>query len=312
LNGKKSITAETAVELGDALGTSADVWLALQNTYRLEQLREERVALSPVARRARLRSLVPVRELQRRRWLPDTSDLDALELAVMDLLGTASLDERPIFAAAARRTNSEDALTPEQTAWISQVVRLARAANVGTFAPDRLHSLAEQLTRTIANVHDLHLLNELLADCGVVLVVVPPLRSSKIDGVSLILDGTPVVGLSARGDRMDIFVFTLLHELAHLLLGHLDSGDVTLDEDVSDPAGSERERDANELAAGWILPEEIEVSARPSTAEVLAAARHHGVHASVVVGRLQRDGRVGWNEMRRLVPKVRPYLEMSE
>lgn len=312
LNGKKSITAETAIELGEALGTSPHVWLALQNAYRLEQARDERDDLSPVARRSRLRSLVPVRELQRRGWLPDTSDLDELEASVQDFLAIESLDARPTFAAAARRTNPDSTLTPEQTAWIARVVQLAGQVQVGEYDKERLRALAERLTHDIANVHDLHQLQGWLAECGVVLVIVAPLRSSKIDGVSLIVDGTPVVGLSARGDRMDIFVFTLLHELAHLLLGHLDDGAVNLDEDIGDPGVSDRERDANRLAAGWILPEDFTLADRPSTAEVLAAAQAHGVHASFVVGRLQREGRIGWNEMRRLVPKVRPYLEMAE
>lgn len=35
VNGHKAITAETAKQLAAALGTSADVWLNLENTYRL-------------------------------------------------------------------------------------------------------------------------------------------------------------------------------------------------------------------------------------------------------------------------------------
>ncbi len=312
LNGKKSITTETAVEFGEALGTSPDVWLALQNEYRLSQTRERQEGLSPVARRARLRSLVPVRELQRRGWLPDDKDLDVLERSVTELLGIDSLDERPSFLAAARRTNPDDQLTPEQTAWLARVTNLAREVEVGEYRRDMLEELAERLVHDIVNVHDLHHLQAWLAACGVALVVVAPLRSSKIDGVSMMVDGTPVVGLSARGDRMDAFVFTLLHELAHLLLGHLDGGGVNLDENIGDPDGSEREQDANERAANWILPKEFSLPGRPNTAAVLAAAQAYGVHTCFVVGRLQREEVLGWNEMRRLVPKVRPYLEMGE
>ena len=35
INGKKRITAETAKELAVAFGTSADLWLILENTYQL-------------------------------------------------------------------------------------------------------------------------------------------------------------------------------------------------------------------------------------------------------------------------------------
>ena len=38
INGKKRITPETAVELSAALGTSPDLWLNLENDYRLAQI----------------------------------------------------------------------------------------------------------------------------------------------------------------------------------------------------------------------------------------------------------------------------------
>ncbi len=40
INGKKGITPRTAKELGAALGTSAEFWMRLYNTYRLERLNE--------------------------------------------------------------------------------------------------------------------------------------------------------------------------------------------------------------------------------------------------------------------------------
>ena len=35
LNGKKEITSDTALAIGDALGTSPELWLTLQTNYRL-------------------------------------------------------------------------------------------------------------------------------------------------------------------------------------------------------------------------------------------------------------------------------------
>lgn len=37
LNGKKEITTETALAFGDALGTSAALWLNLQTNYRISR-----------------------------------------------------------------------------------------------------------------------------------------------------------------------------------------------------------------------------------------------------------------------------------
>ena len=48
IRGKKGITAETALQLAEALGVSAELWMNLQTTYELTVAR-----LSPQSRRGR-------------------------------------------------------------------------------------------------------------------------------------------------------------------------------------------------------------------------------------------------------------------
>ena len=43
LAGARAITADTAIRLGKAMGTSAEFWLGLQTSYDLEVARRERV-----------------------------------------------------------------------------------------------------------------------------------------------------------------------------------------------------------------------------------------------------------------------------
>jgi len=42
INGRKGITAETALDLADALGTSPELWLTLDSYYRLTIARQHR------------------------------------------------------------------------------------------------------------------------------------------------------------------------------------------------------------------------------------------------------------------------------
>lgn len=64
----------------------------------------------------------------------------------------------------------------------------------------------------------------MFAKVGVRLVFVAAFPGSKMDGCSFRLDdGTLVIGISGRGRRFDKVLFTLLHEVAHVLLGHLDN-----------------------------------------------------------------------------------------
>jgi addiction module HigA family antidote len=44
IRGKRGITAESALDLSDALGTSAKLWMNLQSTYDLDRAASKRVA----------------------------------------------------------------------------------------------------------------------------------------------------------------------------------------------------------------------------------------------------------------------------
>ena len=50
INGKKAITAETAIALGDAFGTSAEYWLNLEIAFRLHIARRQKREVSAKAR----------------------------------------------------------------------------------------------------------------------------------------------------------------------------------------------------------------------------------------------------------------------
>lgn len=313
LNGRKQIVPDTALAIAEALNTSADLWLNLQTAFNLYEARSRRPAGTDVGRRSRLRSLVPVAELRKLGWLPDTNDLDKLEEGVTKLLKIASIDDEPELLVAARRSNGAEAFTPQQVAWLARVRQLAAAHTVKKYDATAVAELAAELVHRIHDPTDLRLLCGWLADCGVVLVNELPLRSSKLDGAVMMLDGgNPVVGLTTRGDRMDSYVFTLLHELAHLVLGHLGPDGIRIDEDLDaerNAVGSEAE--ANSQAARWILPEHFDRPAgRPTRAAVLQIASRHRVHASFVIGRLQHD-LADYRLLLNSIPRVRPYLAIG-
>lgn len=313
INGKKDITPETAVAIGAALGTSPELWLNLQSAYRLHQVRtSDTPKIGPVERRALLRSLVPVRELQKRGWLPETSEVDELEVAVCGLLRIDDIGESPRLAIAARRSNGDDVYTPEQLAWIRRVELLGESRVSAKFNPHALAEMAAGLVRRIEGPYDLRCLGDWLAPCGVALVIELPLRNSKIDGIASVTTGVPTIGLSTRGDRMDSFIFTLLHEIAHLVLGHLDGATIAVDEDLDPNGGSELELAANDQAARWTFPEPLVLPAGELPLRMLSdVAREQGVHVSFVIGHLQNSGQLDWKDYRRSIPKVRPFVKVG-
>jgi HTH-type transcriptional regulator/antitoxin HigA len=59
---------------------------------------------------------------------------------------------------------------------------------------------------------------DFLLNHGIVLVIEPQITGLKLDGAAFLVGNTPVVGMTLRRDAIDNFWFTILHELAHVLL----------------------------------------------------------------------------------------------
>ena len=144
LNNRKEIT-ETAREIAAALGTSPELWLGLQNAYRLHSVRND-PHLTALQRRAELRRRLPARRGTKKGWIPQTKDLDLVEAEVCRFLRIRDLDEQPHWQIAARRSNeSEETLTPSQFAWIARAATRAETIKIRRFDGAGLERLAREL-----------------------------------------------------------------------------------------------------------------------------------------------------------------------
>jgi len=316
LNGKKEITAETAIAFGQALGTSAELWLNLQTAFRLHQKRQAVVTpeVSDVERRARLRDIVPLAEVRKRGWIPSTPDIDQLEAGVCELLRIPKLDDQPSFVMAARRSNPSESLSPQQKAWVAQVRRLALDQPVASALDiSTLRALAADLpSRLQPGPSALHSVTSALSECGVRLVFLEGLKGGKLDGaVTFLPDGLPAIGLTTRGNRFDSLVFTLLHECAHLTLQHVtaDHDALILDDDLMAEQTDPQELEANERASEWLFPDGFAADGDSLNA-ILETATRYAVHPSMVIGRIQRETN-DWRRFRNRIPKVRPDLKSA-
>lgn len=304
ISGKKEITRESAAQIGAALGTSAEMWLSLQDQYLLwlqKQDSKSQSDLDDVRRRARLNAKGPIPLLRRAGVLTGKS-LDELEADVLRLFELKSLDDEPRLAAAAKRSNHGESLSSLQTSWLYMVRHAARHRSVtGKYSRKALETVGATLPRVLKSPGDFLGLPEMLDEVGVRLVYVPALPGAKIDGCAMIVDETRVIGLSGRGKRLDKVLFALIHEIAHLTRGHVkddrpivETIDVDDDpDDHSDEAAQERE--ANEAAAAWVLPGGLpRLPDRVSAPWVTQTAADADLAQIVLVGHLQHHRRLDW------------------
>lgn len=136
-------------------------------------------------------------------------------------------------------------------------------------------------------------LPRILAKFGIILVYVYALPGMNADGAVFHLrTGHPVIAMSLRFPRLDYFWFTLLHELAHLVL-HADKLREPVFFDVEADEKGADEKAANRLAKNSLVDRNAWRNCEPKydTHEraVRAYAGQEGIHPAIVAGLLRKE-----------------------
>lgn len=287
LNRKRPLTVEMirAVSLG--LGISADTLLGLAQP-------------GPDSAKAIVDwSKFPIREMMRRGWIEGIvrPSREAIAQLVQQYVSDAGL---PLGSAAFRRTLSGNADSPTTQyslyAWLARVIQRARAkkGKLGRFEQSRLSTgFLRELAQLSWSEKGPLLAVEYLNNHGICVIIEPHLKSTRLDGAALRdIDGTPIIGLTLRFDRLDSFWFTLLHEAVHIWKHVGDAVDTFLD-DLDANSEDRREAEANRLAREAFIPRILwrrsDAFLRPSRESIYRFARELKISPAVIVGQLHRD-----------------------
>ncbi|MBR8829212.1 MAG: HigA family addiction module antidote protein [Gomphosphaeria aponina SAG 52.96 = DSM 107014] len=309
INAKKEITPETAIELAAAFDIPAEFWTNLETNYRLH-LAKKNDDHEAISRRRRLYELVPLSELIKKKWLPQTKTLEELETAVCDFLNITSPTETPQLAVNFRHNHS---LEPEDTAliaWLKRVEHLAKVQSVGKFDPEELKSAIPEILSYAHTQEDITKVPPLLMSLGVHFVIVPHLSKTYLDGATFTMENHPVIALTLRYNRIDSFWFTLMHELAHIIAGHEG---IYLD-DLKKLEDNPQEKEANQLSCHWLIDTHAfgefvaTHSSRFSTKAIEQFAASQQRHPGIIVGRLHYEGKISYKNHRKYLVKIDKLL----
>jgi HTH-type transcriptional regulator / antitoxin HigA len=317
--GKKQVTPETARGLSRAFGDGDPLyWMNLDAAYRLRQLEpDEDVS---VDRRAKLYSKFPVRELMKRKWIEPSKNLDVVEHRLCRFFRIKNVDERPVFAHAAKAVQYDER-TALQWAWLFRAKELAEGTHSSPYSERKLRESLAKLRTLLVAPEEIRQVSRILAEVGVRFVVVEFLPGAKIDGAAFWLNDTPVIALSIRFDRLDNFWFVLRHEIEHVLNRDGD-GLVTIDVELTEQlqrknALPPEEIKANTAAAEFLIPKsELDsfiTRVRPLYSEqrILLFAKRIGVHPGLVVGQLQFRDEVPYTHFHKHLMKIREIVTQT-
>ncbi len=286
LGRKRPLTVQMIRALSLGLGLSADTLIGLSTTEASTQKKEIDW------------SKFPVKEMTTRGWIENAAAQakSSIEDVVKNFIADAGLQ---FGAASFRRTLVGEANSPATQyalyAWLARVIQKARAkkALLGPFEKGVLSAgFLRELAQLSWSDHGPILAVEYLEKHGISVVIEPHLKGTLLDGAALNdIDGTPIIGLTIRYDRLDNFWFTLLHEVAHLWK-HVDNDEAFLD-DLDSSSEDRREVEANRLAREAFIPRLIwkrsDAFISPSKESIDKLSRELKIHPSIIAGRLRRE-----------------------
>lgn len=291
LSGKRQLTLPMAIALHEHLGIPSEALLKNPGAESVEP------------RLAAEWAKYPLKAMAKQGWIPNVPDLPARAEKIMQSL-IARAGGPAASAAVLYRKNDhvrQNAKTDAYAlrAWCWRVLGDASEAHPRVaYVPG---TVTLEFLRQIARLSWLddgpRLAKEFLAKHGIPLVILPHLPKTYLDGAALKLpDGTPVVGLTLRYDRLDNFWFCLLHELAHVGR-HMEEGtDATFVDDFSlrdATAGDPQELQADEWAEEALVPrvvwESSEARFNPTPIAVVSLAKALHVHPAIVAGKIRHE-----------------------
>jgi HTH-type transcriptional regulator / antitoxin HigA len=312
LSGKRPLTMQMARALHTNLGIPADVLLQQPGA-------ELRSALDDVDWKR-----FPLTEMAKRGWIKKRPNLLAhAEEIMLELIGRAG--GRHALPVALYRKNDHaraNAKTDPYAlrAWCWEVLARANADRLPVaYKPGTIDlKFVRKVARLSWSAEGPKLAREFLAKHGIHLVCLEHLPRTHLDGAALQLaDGTPVIGLTLRYDRLDNFWFCLLHELAHIGR-HMDgtkNNEAFIDDlslrGVEGMRRDPKEDEADDWAEKGLIPAEAwqasRISENPSPLAVMELAQRLEIHPAIVAGRVRYETKnfrllsqfVGTGEVRR-------------
>lgn len=312
LNRKRPLTVQMIRALTIGLGISADTLVGATTSDLVEK--------KPVVDWSKF----PIKEMSKRGWIGNVTKAakDNVEELVKDFISEAGLH---FGTASFRRTLAGEAESPTSKyalyAWLARVIQKSRdqSKNIGHFDADSLsaHYLKELAQLSWFDKGPL-LAIEFLEKSGIKVVIEPSLKGTLLDGAALKdADGTPIVALTLRYDRIDYFWFTLLHEVAHIWK-HVTNEEAFLD-DLDASSEDRREAEANRLAREAFIPRvhwrRSEAYLSPSKETIEKLAKELKIHPAIVAGRIRKEtgnygiftDLLGQNQVRSLFQNIDEY-----
>jgi addiction module HigA family antidote len=297
LKGKSSITPEMAVQFEHVLKIPAHFWLNMQRNYDEFLAREERQEL--LAQSTGWTKQFPITDMVKKNWIPHK---ERIEEKTAELLAFFSISShiawedyylkqqlRVAFRISLAHTKEPHAIS----AWLRQGELQAAELTAKPYEEKNFRKILPEIKSIMAKhpASFFRQLQDLCREAGVKVIHTPCINKAPINGSTRWINDTPLIQLTGRYKRNDIFWFTFFHEAGHILLH--GKKDIFLEDIEYSEKDKQKEKEADNFAIKWTLSkeeqEEIAGSFSKKEDKIVEFAKRFNTHPAIIVGRLQHE-----------------------
>ena len=307
INGKRTITLETAKQLEYVLGIKASFWLNIERDYQETKARlEEEERLSQQVKKVKN---YPYHEMVRLGLVEATrKSLEKAEnlLKFFQVANLNALENHIVNIAGDNlyRKSGRFVLSPYKLAvWLRMGEIDAQELELLEFNAKRLKSYLPEI-RALTLKEPKFFIQELRKigiECGAAFLLIRELEAFPVWGLTRWIGKNPYIQLNLRYKTNDHLWFSIFHEIGHLLLHKKRAFFIHIENSEED---NELEHEADEFANHTLIPNsvysELKKALPITTTMIKNTAQEIGIAPGIIVGRLQHDGIIRFNQFNEL------------
>lgn len=310
IKGKAPITTATALKLEYVFNIPASFWNNLESSYR-ESL-ERRKDLDSIKEEEKYLINIPYSEMAKRNWdwIEKTRDSYEKVINLRKFFSVASLgfDTELKKKLAFRKSNNDSFSFESLYCWLRYGEIQSNKDEYPKFDSEKLKENSKKIRKLAKHpfLEVIEQIKSLLKECGIALIYEPHLSNTYVNGVSYKLTSDKaIIMISDRGKKDDILWFTLFHEIAHLIMHSKKEVFV----DLEDTESTDIEVEADEFARNILIPNSayddfIHNHIIIDEESIKDFSVKYNISTGIVVGRLQKDGKVNWNQFNNLITRI--------
>jgi HTH-type transcriptional regulator / antitoxin HigA len=313
LTGDSAITSDMAVLFEDVLSIPAHFWLVRQNNYDEAVARLKRVEVVQMA--IVWAKLFPYAEMAKLGWIKATTSAEEKVEALFKFFRLSSPEAFEDYyinqklKVSFRLTLAHEKKPYTVAAWLRQGEIQASQLETIPYSEKVLISKLPEI-KTLMATHPADFFKRLQSICleaGVKVVYTPCLKGASIHGSTRWLADTPLVQMSAKYAKNDIFWFTFFHELAHIIKHGKKY--IALENEIGYDAESiVEEQEADDFAVKWTFSKEQEEEVLRhiplNNADILKFAKKFNTHPALIIGRFHHKKLLPYNIGNNLIEKI--------